>query len=165
MAELDESSGATRPPPERSDEGSGTKRPRVDEAPSVVEVHVAAMLATRTGPERATAAHVVSLLHVAEGVDTVASEPTADGRTLTLRSGPFFLRPATAPEGPLPPALLWCFACLACGAGEEPEVTFDEAESRAAQESEIPNFKGSDLGRFPLVSADFWTSDHLSERS
>ena len=36
---------------------------------------------------------------------------------------------------------------------------------RAAQESEIPNFKGSDLGRFPLVSADFWTSDHLSERS
>jgi hypothetical protein len=37
--------------------------------------------------------------------------------------------------------------------------------SRAAQESEIPNFKGSDLGHFPLVSADFWTSDHLSERS
>ncbi|KAK7249753.1 tRNA (uracil) methyltransferase [Aureococcus anophagefferens] len=40
-----------------------------------------------------------------------------------------------------------------------------EARSRAAQESEIPNFKGSDLGHFPLVSADFWTSDHLSERS
>ena len=36
---------------------------------------------------------------------------------------------------------------------------------RAAKESEIPNFKGSDLGRFRLVSADFWTSDHLSERS
>ena len=36
---------------------------------------------------------------------------------------------------------------------------------RAAKESEIPNFKGSDLGRFPLVSADFWTSDHPSERS
>ena len=36
---------------------------------------------------------------------------------------------------------------------------------RAAQESEIPNFKGSFLGHFPLVSADFWTSDHLSERS
>ena len=35
----------------------------------------------------------------------------------------------------------------------------------AAKESEIPNFKGSYLGRFPLVSADFWTSDHLSERS
>ena len=34
----------------------------------------------------------------------------------------------------------------------------------AAQESEIPNFKGSYLGRFPLVSADFWTSDHLLER-
>jgi len=37
--------------------------------------------------------------------------------------------------------------------------------ARAAKESEIPNFKGSYLGRFPLVSANFWTSDHLSERS
>ncbi|KAK7242381.1 hypothetical protein SO694_00012481 [Aureococcus anophagefferens] len=36
---------------------------------------------------------------------------------------------------------------------------------RAAKESEIPNFKGSDLGHFPLVLADFWTSDHLLERS
>ena len=41
----------------------------------------------------------------------------------------------------------------------------EQAAIRAGQESEIPNFKGSDLGRFPLVSADFWTSDHLSERS
>ena len=39
------------------------------------------------------------------------------------------------------------------------------ARARAGQESEIPNFKGSFLGRFPLVSADFWTSDHLLERS
>ena len=39
------------------------------------------------------------------------------------------------------------------------------AAARAGKESEIPNFKGSYLGRFPLVSADFWTSDHLSERS
>ena len=42
---------------------------------------------------------------------------------------------------------------------------FYEVVAVAAQESEIPNFKGSDLGHFPLVSADFWTSDHLSERS
>ena len=35
----------------------------------------------------------------------------------------------------------------------------------AGQESEIPNFKASYLGRFPLVLADFWTSDHLSGRS
>ena len=40
-----------------------------------------------------------------------------------------------------------------------------DADARAGQESEIPNFKGSFLGRVPLVSADFWTSDHLSERS
>ena len=37
--------------------------------------------------------------------------------------------------------------------------------ARAGKESEIPNFQGSYLGRFPLVSADFWASDHLSERS
>ncbi|EGB08515.1 putative histone acetyltransferase [Aureococcus anophagefferens] len=36
---------------------------------------------------------------------------------------------------------------------------------RAGQESEIPNFKASYLGRFPLVLADFWTGDHLLERS
>ena len=36
---------------------------------------------------------------------------------------------------------------------------------RAGKGCEIPNFKGSYLGRFPLVLADFWTSDHLSERS
>ena len=40
-----------------------------------------------------------------------------------------------------------------------------DAAVRAAKGCEIPNFKGSDLGRVPLVSADFWTSDHLSERS
>ena len=37
--------------------------------------------------------------------------------------------------------------------------------NRAAQESEISNFKASYLGCFPLVLADFWTSDHLLERS
>jgi len=36
--------------------------------------------------------------------------------------------------------------------------------NRAGKVSEIPNFKGSFLGRFSLVSADFWTSDHLLER-
>ena len=42
----------------------------------------------------------------------------------------------------------------------EPKVFY-----RAGQESDMPNVKGSDLGRFPLVSADFWTSDHLLEQS
>ena len=31
--------------------------------------------------------------------------------------------------------------------------------------NEIPNFRGSDLGRVPLVSADFWTCDDLLGRS
>ena len=39
------------------------------------------------------------------------------------------------------------------------------ALSGAGNGCEIPNFKDSYLGRFPLISADFWTSDHLSERS
>ena len=54
------------------------------------------------------------------------------------------------PVAKIPDADLLFARRVACGAG---------------QESEIPNFKGSFLGRFPLVSADFWTSDHLSERS
>jgi hypothetical protein len=48
--------------------------------------------------------------------------------------------------------------------GEAP-YRFEQVPQRAGQESEIPNFKASYLGHFPLVSADFWTSDHLSERS
>ena len=35
---------------------------------------------------------------------------------------------------------------------------------RAGKGCGIPNFKGSYLGRFPLASADSWTSDHRSER-
>ena len=34
--------------------------------------------------------------------------------------------------------------------------------TRAAQGCEILNFQGSYLGQSPLVSAHFWTSDHLS---
>ena len=34
---------------------------------------------------------------------------------------------------------------------------FHKAPDGAAQESELPNFKGSYLGRSPLVLADFWT--------
>ena len=40
-----------------------------------------------------------------------------------------------------------------------------EVQGGAGKGRDIPNFKVSDLGRVPLVSADFWTSDHLSERS
>ena len=63
------------------------------------------------------------------------------------------------------------FADLYAGAGPSiaaaapAAATYYLVRDRAGKESEIPNFKGSDLGRFPLVSADFWTSDHLSERS
>ena len=36
---------------------------------------------------------------------------------------------------------------------------------RAAKGCEILNFQGSYLSQFPLVSAHFWTSDHLSSSS
>ena len=49
--------------------------------------------------------------------------------------------------------------------GLEVAVELAELAAWAGRECEIPNFKGSSLGRFPLVSADFWTSDRLSERS
>ena len=49
------------------------------------------------------------------------------------------------------------YAHLDAGAGP--------VDARAAKGCENPNFKGSYLGRFPLALADFWTSDHLSERS
>jgi hypothetical protein len=54
---------------------------------------------------------------------------------------------------------------MTCFASSEAADLLAEAANRAGQESELPNFKGSFLGRFPLVLADFWTSDHLSERS
>ena len=39
-----------------------------------------------------------------------------------------------------------------------------EAFNGAGKECDIPNFKGASLGCLPLVSANFWTSDHPSER-
>ena len=50
-------------------------------------------------------------------------------------------------------------------AKEEDASEAAQVDARAGQESEIPNFKASYLGRFPLVLAEFWTSDHLLERS
>ena len=68
--------------------------------------------------------------------------------------------------------LLVCAAPAFRGSDANPDATaadvkdaafkvMPKVDHRAGKESEIPNFKGSSLGRFPLVSADFWTSDHL----
>ena len=45
------------------------------------------------------------------------------------------------------------------------DVSIHGMELGWSRDLQKANFKGSFLGRFPLVSADFWTSDHLSERS
>ena len=67
---------------------------------------------------------------------------------------------------------------LASGAFEPPEfrygfqypsklmvLTYAFVFARAAKGCEILNFEGSYLCQFPLVSAHFWTSDHLSSSS
>jgi len=56
-----------------------------------------------------------------------------------------------------------CVGVRVAASGAAPRLI--KADARAGKGCEIPNFKGSYLGRFPLVLADFWTSDHLSERS
>ena len=82
-------------------------------------------------------------------------------------------------------------AAGACSSSKKPppppaKRARDESESTPAKAREAPslygrgvkngavatwaceqflNFDASYLGRFPVVSADFWTSDHLSERS
>ena len=57
---------------------------------------------------------------------------------------------------------LGMLSVYAAGARFERHVD-NEGESQGC---DIPNFKGSSLGRVPLLdSADFWTSDHPSERS
>ena len=47
-----------------------------------------------------------------------------------------------------------------------PPIRHDvEVVAWAAKGCEILNFEGSYLGQFPLVSARFWTGDHLSSSS
>ena len=61
--------------------------------------------------------------------------------------------------------------CLNCNLTDDPDEMdpFDSlrlyARIHTGAAKRMPNFKGSDLGRFPLVPADFGTSDHLWERS
>ena len=66
----------------------------------------------------------------------------------------------TAQSGSVPAAVLGQLVSEVGDATTDTEL----AQLRAGKECEIPNFKGSYLGRFPLVLADSWTSDHLSER-
>ena len=72
---------------------------------------------------------------------------------------------ALGPGGPLGAAPVTLYTTEFCKGALSLSPAEVRAHARAAKESEIPNFKGSFLGRFPLVLADFWTSDHLSERS
>ena len=49
--------------------------------------------------------------------------------------------------------------------GHQRERAHAPVRARAAKGCEILNFEGSYLSQFPLVSAHFWTSDHLSSSS
>ena len=52
---------------------------------------------------------------------------------------------------------------LTSGGVECIEHLGEHVHAGAGKERDIPSFKGSSLGRFPVVSADFWTSARLSE--
>ena len=48
---------------------------------------------------------------------------------------------------------------------ESKGINYIQVGFGAGKGRDMPNFKGSSLGRFPLLPADFWTSDHPAERS
>ncbi|KAH8079216.1 N-acylsphingosine amidohydrolase [Aureococcus anophagefferens] len=101
-----------------------------------------------------------------------------------------YLRPGEPRIGKRPPSVRWghspktkwyhidcCFASFKRTCKKSKTITsVDDIEGFASLDAatatrgagkgrDIPDFEGSYLDRFPLVSADFWTSDHLSERS
>ena len=100
------------------------------------QIHVSALL-SMAPPSTATTAYRVAQLREGDGIESVECEPCAGPRGdddgapsasasashLRVRAGPFALRRA-APRGAVvvPPALLWCFACLSVECGDEPEV-------------------------------------------
>jgi hypothetical protein len=61
--------------------------------------------------------------------------------------------------------LEYSLGMVLCGAAWNLCFTSGTVLLRAGKGCDIPNFRGASLGRFPLVSANLWTSDHLSERS
>eukprot|EP01045_Picozoa_sp_COSAG04_P010891 COSAG04_NODE_683_length_11182_cov_15.270775_6_plen_310_part_00 len=91
------------------------------------EVSVTAAFALSSEADATQLRYRLEHLQQAEGIAAVDVEPAPDGAR--VRAGPFVLRRAGAPEGSVPPALLWCFACLSVEEGEEPCVTFDESDA------------------------------------
>ena len=72
---------------------------------------------------------------------------------------PLFLRPGSGPfHRPVNKKALPLYY-------ETIKKPVDLATIRAAKGCESLNFEGSYLGQIPLVSAHFWTSDHLSSSS
>ena len=52
-----------------------------------------------------------------------------------------------------------------CGKLRAVGAALADAPAGVGNGRDVPNFKGSSLGRVPLVSADSWTGDHPLERS
>ena len=58
-----------------------------------------------------------------------------------------------------------CEIMLLCNEAAWRRVSRERSRPGPEKGANIPTSKARDLGRVPLVSTDFWTSDHLSERS
>ncbi len=91
------------------------------------EVSVTAAFALSSEADATQLRYRLEHLQQAEGIAAVDVEPVPDGAR--VRAGPFVLRRAGTAQGSVPPALLWCFACLSVEEGEEPCVTFDESDA------------------------------------
>ena len=94
-----------------------------------VEVYVTTMFPLGCNEDSTLLRCRLEHLQQAEGIESVQCNPTADNSAAKVCCGPFLLRASGSPEGCVPPALLWSFACLAAEPEEEPEITFDETDA------------------------------------
>ena len=144
------------------------------------EVSLAAASTAAHNALRDAACHEIAMIfthHLAAGARADVA------RAMTLPLLPTALRAPLAP-GRLRDRVAAMTTCSGCHTTEVPDGTppnppdlagsprllpeawraFSTVHSRTGKGCEIPNVKGPYLGRFPLVSADFWTGDRLSGR-
>ena len=132
--------------------------------PYYSRVHLCILVSRRRCPPAIRAPYVVGAGLTIRGIDACAAFRILKlcryyyGSVLLGRA---LKKSVTALAVPIAFLLVLCVSIGGIMFSIEATATF-YATAGAAKESDIPDFKGSYLGRFPLVSADLWTSDRLS---
>lgn len=148
----------------RDRDGPEPKKARVSRLEHL-DVDVTVLLPQGSPSEKAAVAWRLKCLGEAEGIDEVESGALGDG--VKVKCGSFRLLPRGDPRGCVPPALLYCFACLGADVGEAPEVTFDEAEQcldfLASVKGRQPHAAGLVDGAIAAVEEMVSESSPLSE--